>query len=153
MMLPALVRPGDASLLFLSGLSTALYSRLSQCYAAVAKNRNRGWSLTPAELDRAKGLLNENLDGDISLSVIARECQLPVIHFAEAFRRATGLAPHRWLAAQRVASAKRLLARGQRDLAYIASVCGFTNERQMERQFIALVGLTPSHWQNDHIQR
>ena len=47
-------------------------------------------------------MLSANLDGDVPLKDVARECRLSVSHFSRAFRRTVGVAPHSWLVTRRI---------------------------------------------------
>ena len=57
------------------------------------RGRLRG-GLAPWQERRAKEILSANLDGDVPLKDVARECRLSVSHFSRAFRRTVGVAPH-----------------------------------------------------------
>jgi len=148
--LQALQNPNQANLLFLSGLMTALYAHLSKEYGGIRveyPSKNSG--LTQAQLFRAKEMISESLHGNLSLSAIASECQVPSAYFARAFKKATGLAPHKWLLNRRVETAKKLLATGRLDGPHVAETCGFADEDHMIRVFSTVVGVSPSEWQRN----
>src|SRR5262249_12050379 len=102
--------------------------------------------LAPWQEQHAKEMMNECLDGDVSLSDLARECRLSVTHFVRAFRRSTGLSPHQWLLARRIDRAKSLLAESGLSLAEIALACGFWDQSHFTRVFTADVGTSPGRW-------
>src|SRR5258708_377612 len=64
--------------------------------------------LAPWQERRAKEILRANLHG-VPLKKVARECGLSVGYFSHAFRRALGVAPHKWLIEQRVVLSKQKL--------------------------------------------
>jgi AraC-like DNA-binding protein len=102
--------------------------------------------LAPWQERRAKGLLDANLDGEIRLADVARACGLSFGYFAHAFKRSTGLAPHRWLLQRRVERAKDLLQRSDLPLAEIALTCGFADQSHLGRVFGRMVGTPPGAW-------
>lgn len=142
--LPAIQNPDHANLLFLSGLMTALYAHLGQTYGEIGTKRPAEHArLTNEQLARAKDIIYANVRGNVSISAIASECQLPASCFTYAFTKATGMAPHRWLLAQRVDSAKELLLMGNLNCDEIAAKCGFFDRNHLVRVFLAMVGATP----------
>ena len=95
---------------------------------------------------RAEAALRERIDGRIVIAELARECGLSASHFARAFRRSFGVAPHQWLLRQRIARARELLAGTPMPLAEIAIVCGFADQSHMTRVFSQHVGVGPAAW-------
>jgi AraC family transcriptional regulator len=89
--------------------------------------------LAPWQARRTKEYLTANLSGNISLASMASECGLSVSHFARAFRRRFGLAPHRWLMEQRVDAVKTLLLSSRLTLAEIAGECGVVDQPRTEQ--------------------
>lgn len=148
MMLPALQRPAQANDLFLSGLMTAFYARISQVYGGIAlKSLQERGGLSPIQLNQAKEMIAANLPGRISLMELAGGCNLSPAHFAREFKRSTGITPHRWLLLRRVEVAKEMLRRSERNGAEIASACGFADQSHLIRVFSTITGTTPGEWQ------
>jgi len=102
--------------------------------------------LAPWQERRAKEFMDAHLHEEIYLSQVARECKLSSSHFARAFRRSTGLPPHRWLLGQRVERAKRLMVTSMLPLAEIALACGFADQSHLSRVFTQKIGTTPNAW-------
>jgi len=102
--------------------------------------------LAPWQVRRAKEMLMANLDGELTLEELARECELSRSHFARAFRKTTGRPPHRWLVAQRVERAKDMLLNSASSLAGIAAACGFSDQSHFNKVFSAAVGTSPGEW-------
>jgi AraC-like DNA-binding protein len=102
--------------------------------------------LAPWQVRRAKEMLMAHLDGEITLEELAGECQLSRSHFARAFRKTTGLPPHRWLVEQRLERAKDLLLKSDLPLAEIADTCGFSDQSHFTRAFGAALGVAPGEW-------
>ena len=142
-MQPALERPEQASESFLNHVTLALNAYCSHTYG---RTEPASGGLAPWQLRRAKETLLANLEGDVLLAQVARECKLSVSHFARAFRKATGHPPHRWLVCRRVDRAKDLLQRSTFPMADIALQCGFADQASFSRAFKRVVGASPGGW-------
>jgi AraC family transcriptional regulator len=84
--------------------------------------------------------LGENL----TLAALAEEVGLSQFHFAHAFKRSTGLSPHRYLMLCRLERAKELLAGSTESVGEIAAQVGFSDPTQLSRLFQAEMATTPS---------
>ncbi|KQW62114.1 AraC family transcriptional regulator [Variovorax sp. Root411] len=146
-MLPALIRPEEASTLFVDHLALALKAHVLHAYggaADVANADSRG--LSPWQERRAKAFLMAHLASDVSLAEVARECGLSRSHFSKAFKQTVGRAPHAWLVTQRVDAARRLLRQPDLPIAQIAAACGFADQSHLTRVFSAHIGTPPARW-------
>ena len=108
--LPAFDRPAEANRLFVEHITIAAAAWALRTYGidktapqAVARE------LSPSLEKRAKEILSANLDGNLSLPVLAKECDLSVGEFCRSFRDSTGMQPYRWLIQRRIEKAKDLL--------------------------------------------
>ena len=88
-----------------------------------------------------------NLDGDISVAALARECGLSITRFNRGFMLSVGVTPHRWLLEQRVEKAMNLLRTSNFAIDEVASVCGFVDRKHFVRVFTRMVGTNPRAWQ------
>jgi AraC family transcriptional regulator len=147
MLLPSLTSPQLFCELFLDHFRLLLCSHLTQRYApslgAIKKYRG---GLAPWQKRRVAELLKENLDGQIGLADLARECGLSVSHFTRSFRRSFGTSAHRYLILQRIEKAKSLLSNSGSALSEVALQAGFSDQASFSRTFNAVVGLAPGHW-------
>lgn len=150
--LPALRRPEQVNGLFVDHVALALRAHVAHAYggmrrrpAAAVPQPARG-GLAPWQERRAKALLDANLDGDLSLTDVARECGLSLSYFARAFKQSMGVPPHRWLLQRRVAKAKDLLLASPLPLSEVALACGFADQSHFGRVFGEAVGATPGAW-------
>jgi AraC-like DNA-binding protein len=146
-LLPALERPQQANKLFVDHVVLALHAHLAQTYGGMpmACRPIRG-GLAPWQERTAKALLNAHVDGEVSLTELARKCGLSRSHFARAFKQTTGQTPHRWLLVQRVEQAKGLLLGSNMSLAKIALTCGFADQSHFTRVFNGTLGASPGEW-------
>jgi AraC-like DNA-binding protein len=103
--------------------------------------------LAPWQERLACQLLLERLNDAPALEDVAEACRLSPGHFVRAFRRSTGLPPHRWLLERRVDHSKQMLVGlRQHSLAEIALECGFSDQSHFTRTFARVAGTTPGAW-------
>jgi AraC family transcriptional regulator len=150
---PALERPEFSSELYVDHLVFAAHAYIARTYGGikVAPTVIRG-GLAPWQLHRATEMLKANLDGQIALSQVARECKLSVSHFVRAFKQAVGQPPYRWLLEQRIESAKELLLHSGLPMVEIALKCGFADQACFIRAFRKLLDTTPGEWRRMRMQ-
>jgi AraC family transcriptional regulator len=149
-LMPALVRPSEASALFVDQLAVAIGTHLVERYGGgrpaprqPARNQRK---LSRAQEVRAKEMLGSHLDGEVSVADVADACRLSRSYFIRAFRETTGQTPHRWLLAQRIEHARALLASSELPLAEVAAACGFADQSHFTRVFAQGVGTSPGRW-------
>ena len=146
-LLPFLDHREVASKLVLDQVHQALCAHLfANCAGTRAAIVHSRGGLAPWQMRRAEDMLRANLDGDLSLSDIARQCGLSAGHFSRAFRQSFGLTPHVWLDLRRIESAKDLLLRSSQGLTEVAVACGFADAASLIRSFRRTVGTTPGKW-------
>lgn len=99
---------------------------------------------SPAWLGRVVDYVEARLGEDgLSLAAMAAVAGLSPFHFSRVFKRATGVAPHRFVIRSRVERAKALLARPDVSLAEIAYAAGFASQAHFTTLFRHETGLTP----------
>lgn len=147
-LLPAMKAPREANRLFLDHAALALIAHMTTTYGAAAADERRGshGGLAAWQERRAKEALLANIAGNLRLEELATLCGLSRSHFARAFKRSTGLPPHRWLLARRVEAARALLLTSALTLEQIAHRCGFADQSHLSRVFTAFVGTAPGEW-------
>jgi transcriptional regulator GlxA family with amidase domain len=64
--------------------------------------------------------------------------------FARRFRQATGTTPHKWLQAQRILHAQRLLESTDEPVESVAARAGFGSAANLRQHFVAAVGTSPT---------
>ncbi len=112
--------------------------------AAHAERSHGGLSRT--QLRQALDLLEESIESGVSLQELARRSGLSRTYFAEAFQRATGSSPHRYLTQRRIARAQTLLRHTALPLAEIALQCGYCNQAHFSQTFRQVTGTTPRRY-------
>jgi AraC family transcriptional regulator len=128
-------------------ITTALNIHFARAYGGMRFPRPLvSGGLAPWQLRLARDAINTNLEEELPLEQIARECRLSVSHFARAFARSTGISPHRWLMQRRVEVAKDLMLTTETSLIEISFRCGFSDQSHFTRVFAEAAGETPGRW-------
>lgn len=144
---PAFDRPAWVSPLFLDGVTHSMAEHLVVTYGRDRHNVARPTGrLSAPQLARVLERIDGQLDGKLTLAALAATCGLSASYFRQAFRRTTGLPPHRWLAMRRVERAKARLADPAASLAAIAFECGFADQSHLTHVFTAMTGKPPGAW-------
>jgi AraC-like DNA-binding protein len=149
-LLPALHEQNRIDPLFADSVAVALYTHLLTKYngakfSDAERGRLAGW-----QVRRAKELLDANLSGEMSITELARQCDLSVGYFTRAFRAAVGAPPHRWLQTRRVERVKSLLRASDHSLAEVALMSGFGDQSHMTKVFTRYVGVSPGEWRRQY---
>jgi len=110
------------------------------------QSRASGPAGHPAAVYRIRGQLRAvAADGDVDLPAMEREHGLDRYAIARHFRRAFGVAPHRFLIQRRLDLVRRHIEEGA-SLADAALAAGFADQSHMTRHFRAAYGVTPGRW-------
>jgi AraC family transcriptional regulator len=126
--------------------------RLVQRHSTVAANQ---WAapitgtLAAWQIRRVCRYMDENLGKEIGLADLAGLIGISHEHFCRAFRRSTGLPPHRWLLQRRVAKAQMLLADPELTLTQIAQEVGYAGQSAFGAAFRKVTGKTPTQYRRD----
>ena len=97
----------------------------------------------PRVAQKAREYLHANARYDIGLDQLAAATGVDRFRLTRAFKAAYGIAPHASLVQLRLATARRLLARGELP-ATIAMELGFSDQSHLGRWFVRAYGLTPA---------
>jgi AraC-like DNA-binding protein len=97
----------------------------------------------PLVAKKAREYLHANARYDIGLEQLAAATGVDRFRLTRAFKAAYGMAPHAYLVQLRLATARRLLARGEQP-ATVAMELGFADQSHLGRWFVRAYGLTPA---------
>lgn len=103
-------------------------------------------AISPFKLRRVVDHIESNLDAKISVAELAELAQLSTAHFARAFRRASGEAPHHFILGRRIERVRELLRDTDLDLTTVALRAGFSSHAHMSSAFQKQTGVTPAAW-------
>lgn len=98
--------------------------------------------LAPHALRRVSEFVETGLETGLTIDDLAAVAGLSPYHFARAFKRTTGEAPHGFVLRRRIERVKALIATGV-PLAEIAAATGFSTQSHMTARFRERVGVTP----------
>lgn len=103
--------------------------------------------LAPARLRRVQDRIRASLElGYPSLGELAALCGISESHLARAFKAATGWQIHRYIAEERLKTAKTLLAGGDCSCEQVALRLGFKSPAYFSTAFRRMTGKTPSEF-------
>jgi AraC family transcriptional regulator len=88
--------------------------------------------------------VEENLDGDLSLTRMAAEAAVSPVHLPQAFKAAIGQSPHQYVLRRRIESAKELLRTSDVPIAEVALSTGFSSQSHLSNWFKRVVGVSPA---------
>jgi AraC-like DNA-binding protein len=98
--------------------------------------------------ERLKPLLyyiNENLEGDLSLSVLSETFHMSISSLCSVFKDTTGVNIHKYITFKRIAKAKDLLRNGL-SVSECCSACGFNDYAHFIRAFKNHTGMPPGKY-------
>jgi AraC-like DNA-binding protein len=152
--LPCLKRPEMVSQLFIDSFTMTVCAHLVGRYGQLREpSLQVKGGLTPWQRHRVVEMLQQHLDGNVTLAALAEECRLSVSHFSRSFRKSFGTSAHRYLILKRVEIAKVLLSETNSSLVEIAAQTGFSDQASFTRTFANVVGGTPAKWRREHSRR
>ena len=103
----------------------------------------RGETLNSKVLASVLSYIDANLDGDLSLEVLAQLSGVVTHRFARSFKRNVGEPPHQYVVTRRVQAARNLLTSTGDSIAEIAFATGFSSQSHMTTTLKRELGLTP----------
>ena len=143
-----LISPSPKPPVFAKSLAIALSGHILARYGEPASIGSWG-SLNNCQLRRSIEFMHDNLHRQLRLPEIAAAANMSKYHFAKSFRRATGMAPHRYLMDIRVAKARELLVHSDLSIEEIAYRVGYMDRSHFRGQFLSTVGTTPGRYRRE----
>ena len=126
------------------GLAVALAARLLERYSAhVTISHNYNALMSGYTLRRVTNYIEANLTRDLTLAEIADVAHMSPHYFSRAFRRSTGIPPHRYVIDRRIEKAKHLLSANCMPLVEVGLSVGFQNQSHFTTLFHKRTGVTP----------
>lgn len=90
--------------------------------------------------------MEQEFSANPTLDDIAKKAHLSPFHFHRRFTNLFGQTPKHFLLSCQIHKAKRLLGSHERELAQIATDCGFAHQSHFTSRFRQATGLTPTRW-------
>jgi AraC family transcriptional regulator len=146
-LLKEISEPGAASRLVTEELAEELAEHLIFAHSNVPQRQGQSVMIAPGKLKRAVEFMSSNIHTELSLVNIAEAAGMSLFHFAKAFKRATGQAPHQYLTAQRMLQARALLHDGRLSISEIAGSVGLSHSH-FTAIFRRQMGMTPTKFRD-----
>ena len=138
-----------ASRMLAGHLAHAIQLHVVQRYGTAERTLPTRGMLAGWQVERAKAILAEHANTDMSISHVANACGLSRSYFIKAFRQTVGTTPHRWLLEHKVERVKQCLLARMEPIADIAQQCGFSDHAHLTRVFTSMVGTPPATWRRE----
>jgi AraC family transcriptional regulator len=103
-------------------------------------------------IDNAISYMNEYYNANITIDDICEEINISPFHFIRAFRKQTGLTPHRYLLNLRIEKAAEMLQGRNFSIAETARMCGFVNLSRFSKAFKQMTGRSPKDYRKHYFQ-
>ncbi|MGA0598284.1 helix-turn-helix domain-containing protein [Enterovirga sp. CN4-39] len=134
--------------LFAETLALSLACHVTQRYAATGHRTAPPSSpqLSSRALKQVVEFVRASPGAEITTDDLARISGLSASHLIRAFKRSTGLTPHRFVIRERVAMAQELLAGTNEPIAEIAVTCGFSSQSHLGAAFRSIIGTSPAQY-------
>lgn len=107
----------------------------------------------PSAIARARKYIHANLDQPLPLGHVAREAGLSESHFCRLFKDYAGLTLTDYVNRCRIDWAKRELLKPEARISEIAFLIGYQSLSQFNRSFARIVGLSPTLYRRDRLER
>ncbi|HKT06192.1 MAG TPA: helix-turn-helix transcriptional regulator [Rugosimonospora sp.] len=117
-------------------------------YADIETNGRKTPGHHAAAVARAIDAMRAELDAPHPLTVLARRGAFSRYHFHRVFHDVTAMTPARFLAALRMAEARRLLLHSAMPVTRISARVGYTSPGTFTTQFGRLTGITPARFRD-----
>ncbi|MBN7303158.1 GlxA family transcriptional regulator [Mycobacteroides abscessus subsp. bolletii] len=90
--------------------------------------------------------IEENLDADLTLEVLAEQAQMSTRNFSRVFAAQLGMTPARYVELARVAAARRLLETTDQSLERVGIAVGMRRPETLYRAFQRVLGVAPGEY-------
>jgi AraC family transcriptional regulator len=139
-----------AGRLYADSLATALSVHLLRNYSTAGRIGTASSPKLPRfKVQRVTDYIDDHLHDELTLQRLSATLSMSPFHFAHAFRKTTGLAPHRFLIQRRVDRAKILLCETDLSIAEIAHQVGYAHQSNFSVVFHRVTGRTPRSYRSE----
>ncbi|WP_196755246.1 helix-turn-helix domain-containing protein [Burkholderia multivorans] len=136
--------------LYVDALGTQLAVQLLRRYASVDFVDHSGsGQLALALRRRIVDYIEERLEHDLTLDVLANVANMGVCTFAKHFRASFDTTPHQYIIDRRLDRARTLLSQQRLPVKAVASACGFADQAHLTRIMRVRLGRTPAAFRKD----
>ena len=123
--------------------------RISEIFYEIASHddcclKSRFLSNVDSSKENFEQVIYSNLFSDISIELLARECNRSLTAFKKEFRRRFNCPPHRWIIRQRLEHARLLLLTTDKSVSEIGYECAFPNTSHFIKLYRKQYHVTPA---------
>ena len=123
--------------------------RISEIFYEIASHddcclKSRFLSNVDSSKENFEQVIFSNLFSDISIELLARECNRSLTAFKKEFRRRFNCPPHRWIIRQRLEHARLLLLTTDKSVSEIGYECAFPNTSHFIKLYRKQYHVTPA---------
>ncbi len=97
-------------------------------------------------VDRIKSIIQENIELDMTLPVIAKKVGINVYYMSHIFRKTTSMTVVEYRTALRIEKAKAELCETSKSITEIAYDCGFSSQGYFSERFTKVCGMSPTKY-------
>ncbi|HKV42458.1 MAG TPA: AraC family transcriptional regulator [Blastocatellia bacterium] len=133
-----------------TALAVYLQKRLAVFRPRTAQFRG---GMPTARLRRVLEFIEANLGEDISLSALAEVAGMGPHYFSDLFKQSTGLSPHQHVLRRKMERAKEQLQNQKISVVEVSAILGFTDQSYFTKVFRRAVGVTPTEFRANQIDR
>ncbi len=131
---------------------------LLQCFAEQLSEHAESLAIIeegsePAAIAKARKYIHANLDQPLPLGLVARQAGLSESHFCRLFKDSAGLTLTDYVNRCRIDWAKRELLKPEARISEIAFLVGYQSLSQFNRSFARIVGLSPTLYRRQRLER
>ena len=131
------------SRLFVESTGNLLAEHILRNYANTTRAVRTRDGFTDGDIRRITTLIDEQLEGGITVAEMAHAVKMGLHRFARNLRRSTGRSPYQFVQMRRIELAKRLLQQNAVDLSEISARLGFASQSHFTEVFRRATGFTP----------
>ena len=144
--------PGSVSKLYADTAAQMLATHLLRHYVTTTDVFISEYSrnLSSHQMRRLTLFVQNHLNQNLSLELLAQQVGFSPYHFARLFRQTTGESPHQFVLRQRLTAAERLLKETDLPLVHVASEVGIPNQSHFTQVFKRHLGTTPLVYRQRH---
>lgn len=143
-----LVTACEDSQLYADSMATALGVHLLRRYGVKNAVKEYRGGLTNYQLKIVIDYIQEHLDNNLNLDLLASLIHISSHYFACLFKQSTGTSPHKYITNCRLEKAKLLLRQKNLAIAFVCQEVGFKNQSHFTRVFRQHYQITPKAYQN-----
>lgn len=139
---------GKDSKLYADSMATALGVHLLQRYGIKNVVKEYSGGLSNYQLKIIVDYIQEHLDRDLSLDLLASQINFSSHYFASLFKQSTGISPHQYIIKCRLERAKILLRHKNLPISIICQEVGFKNQSHFTKVFRQRFNISPKSYQS-----